>query len=291
MNKNKKMLSSKIDVVFKMLFGEQKHERITKKLIEDVIEEKVETIELEQTPYLWGNQADDKLGIIDVRATINGKNPIDIEMQILDNHDIEKRILFYWSKLYLKQIDRGDDYNKLNRSISIIFLDYEIEKLKQLSIHTKWQIRSDKNGKTILTEDLEIHIIEIPKINRMLENGKLKKWILFLENPEGEETKKMAEKEKEIKEAIETLEDISSDEAKERIAELRQKYIMDTKSQLRTAEEKGLKKGIKEGLKKGLEEGIKSGKKEIAKKMLQENIALETIIEITGLTEDEIKTD
>lgn len=101
----------------------------------------------------------------------------------------------------------------------------------------------------------------------------------------------MAEKEKEIKEAIETLEDISSDEAKERIAELRQKYIMDTKSQLRTAEEKGLKKGIKEGLKKGLEEGIKSGKKEIAKKMLQENIALETIIEITGLTEDEIKTD
>ncbi len=291
MNKNKKMLSPKIDVVFKMLFGEQKHERITKKLIEDVIEEKVETIELEQTPYLWGNQADDKLGIIDVRATINGKNPIDIEMQILDNHDIEKRILFYWSKLYLKQIDRGDDYNKLNRSISIIFLDYEIEKLKQLPIHTKWQIRSDKNGKTILTEDLEIHIIEIPKINRMLENGKLKKWILFLENPEGEETKKMAEKEKEIKEAIETLEDISSDEAKERIAELRQKYIMDTKSQLRTAEEKGLKKGIKEGLKKGLEEGIKSGKKEIAKKMLQENIALETIIEITGLTEDEIKTD
>lgn len=32
----------------------------------------------------------------------------------------------------------------------------------------------------------------------MLENGKLKKWILFLENPEGEETKRMAEKEKEI---------------------------------------------------------------------------------------------
>ena len=273
MNKNKKMLSPKIDVVFKMLFGEQKHERITKKLIEDVIEEKVETIELEQTPYLWGNQADDKLGIIDVRATINGKNPIDIEMQILDNHDIEKRILFYWSKLYLKQIDRGDDYNKLNRSISIIFLDYEIEKLKQLPIHTKWQIRSDKNGKTILTEDLEIHIIEIPKINRMLENGKLKKWILFLENPEGEETKKMAEKEKEIKEAIETLEDISSDEAKERIAESRQKYIMDTKSQLRTAEEKGLKKGIKE----------------IAKKMLQEDIAIETIIKITGLTKEEIE--
>jgi len=245
MNKNKRMLSPKIDVVFRMLFGEQKHEGITKKLIEDVIEEKVETIELEQTPLLWGNQADDKLGIIDVRATINNKNPIDIEMQILNNHDIEKRMLFYWSKLYLKQIDRGDDYQKLNRSISIIFLDYQIEELKELPTHTKWQIRNDKNGKIVLTEDLEIHIIEIPKINRMLENGKLKKWILFLENPEGEETKKMAEKEKEIKEAIETLEDISSDEEKERIAELRQKYIMDKKSELRTAKEIGIKEGIK----------------------------------------------
>ena len=55
--------------------------------------------------------------------------------------------LFYWSKLYLKQIERGEDYKELNRSISIIFLDYEIEKLKELPIHTKWQIRNDKNGK------------------------------------------------------------------------------------------------------------------------------------------------
>ena len=67
-------------------------------------------------------------------------------MQILNNHDIEKRILFYWSKLYLKQIDRGEDYKKLNRSISIIFLDYEIENLKELPLHTKWQIKNDKNG-------------------------------------------------------------------------------------------------------------------------------------------------
>ena len=205
--------------------------------------------------------------------------------EILNNHDIEKRILFYWSKLYLKQIDRGEDYKKLNRSISIIFLDYEIEKLKKLPIHTKWQIMNDKNGKTILTEDLEIHIIEIPKINRMLENGKLKKWILFLENPEGEETKRMAEKEKEIKEAIETLEDISSDEEKERIAELRQKYIMDRKSEIRTAKEIGVKEGLEEGIK----EGINKEKREIAKRMLQKGMPLESIAEITGLSKEIIE--
>lgn len=269
----KKILSPKIDVVFHMLFGEQKHERITKKLIEDVIGEKVETIELEKTPYLWGQQVNDKVGIIDIRAKINNKNPIDIEMQIADERNIEKRILFYWSKLYLKQLKEGEKYKDLNRSISIIFLDYKIEKLEQLPIHTKWQIKESENGKTILTKDLEIHIIELPKIKEKIEEGSLKKWILFLENPEGEETKKMAENEKEIKEAIETLEEISSDEAKERMAELRQKYIMDRAEELETAEEKGVKK-----------ERIA-----IARRMKEKNMPINSIIEITELTREEIE--
>ncbi len=80
METKSKMLSPKLDVVFHMIFGEQEHERITKKLIEDVIGEKVETIELEQTPYLMGEQVEDKVGIVDIRAKINKKEPVDIEM-------------------------------------------------------------------------------------------------------------------------------------------------------------------------------------------------------------------
>ena len=119
----------------------------------------------------------------------------------------------------------------------------------------------------------------------LFQMGKIKKWILFLENPEGEETKRMAEKEKEIKEAIETLEDISSDEEKERIAELRQKYIMDRKSEIRTAKEIG----VKEGLEEGMEKGSKNEKIERAKKMLNENMKIEVIERITGLTKTEIE--
>lgn len=298
MENNKRILSPKIDVVFKMLFGEQEHENLTKKLIEDIIEEKVETIELEQTPYLYGNQADDKLGIIDIRATINKKNPIDIEMQVLNNHDIEKRILYYWSKLYLKQLKKGEKYKNINRCISIIFLDYEIKKLQELPTHTKWQIKNDKKGTILLTEDLEIHIIELPKIKKKAEEGKLRKWILFLDNPDGEETRKMAEEDKEIKEAIETLEEISSDEQKERIAELRQKYIMDRESEMETAREigleegreKGREEGREEGKEKGREEGWKEAVKEIAKKMKEKGKSIQEIMEITGLTEQEIRT-
>ena len=116
-------------------------------------------------------------------------------------------------------------------------------------------------------------------------NNEYRKWILFLENPEGEETKKMAEKDEEIKEAIEALEEISADKEKVRIAELREKYIADRESELATAEEKGIKQGIEQGKKQGnIEKGI-----EIAKKLKLKNMSIEEISEITGLTKEEIE--
>lgn len=313
MEEEKRILSPKIDVVFKMIFGVQEHEKITKKLLEDVLGEEIEEVELENTPYLMGDHIDDKIGIIDVKAKINNRSPIDLEMQVLNNHDIEKRVLFYWSKLYLSQIKKGERYKKLERSINIVFLDYEIERFKNLPVHTKWQIRNNENGKIILTEELEIHIIELPKIRKKEVEERLRKWIIFLNNPGGEEIRKMAEEEKEIKEAMDILEDISSDEERLRIAELREKYIMDRESEMETAREIGLEEGRKEGLKQGLEEGRAEGREEgreegkaegikegqengvkqatvdIVKKMIEENIDIKLIEKITGLTKGQIE--
>ena len=192
----KKQFSPKLDVVFHMLFGEPKNENITKRLIEDVIGEKVENIDLNINPYLWGEQPNDKLGIVDIRAKINNENPVDIEMQMAESENLLKRILFYWSRMYIKQIEKGVDYEKLNKCISIVFTDFKIEKLGGLPQHTKWQIRESKYGKEVLTEELEINIIELGKAKEIKENNELTKWLMFLNDPYGEEAKKVAEKEK-----------------------------------------------------------------------------------------------
>ena len=78
---------------------------------------------------------------------------------------------------------------------------------------------------------------------------------------------------KEMKKASEKLKVISEDEKMQRIAELRQKAIMDEKAAIRFATEKG----------------IDIGKKEIAKKMKEEGSDYEFIQKVTGLTEEEIK--
>ena len=97
------------------------------------------------------------------------------------------------------------------------------------------------------------------------------------------------EESKEIKEAVEKLDNLSEDERMQRIADLREKAILDEKA----IYAKGLDDGIKEGLEKGIkvgEEKLKKEKLEIAKKLKDEGISIEKIEQITGLTEEEIES-
>ena len=104
----------------------------------------------------------------------------------------------------------------------------------------------DKQGKKIiLTQKLEIDIIELPKIiGKEKEQDNLLDWLYFLENPKSERvTEKMKENEN-LKEAVKKLDNLSEDEKMQRIADLRQKAIMDEKA----IYEKGLEIGIEKGI-------------------------------------------
>lgn len=171
-----------------------------------------------------------------------------------------------------------------------------------MQYHTKWKITEENDKKIILTDKLEIHIIELPKVSESEENKEeLIDWLTFLENPNSERVKEKMEENEELKQAVEKLNEISEDEHMQRIAELREKAIRDEKSIRITGLEEGreegreigIEEGRKEGRKEGIKEGIKQGKKEAkiedAKKMLEEGIALELVMKITGLTKEEIE--
>lgn len=193
-------------------------------------------------------------------------------MQVVDKKNIEKRILFYWSKMYSKSISVGDDYKKLGKSIAILITDYELEGLKEIKKYaTKWNIREDEYQKIILTDVMEIYIIELPKFERYKEKAdkKLNSWVKFIENPEVVD---MSEN-KEVCKAKKVLKEISQDEHERYLAELRQKYIMDQKA----IEGAGYDKGLKEGI------------ITVAKNMKEQNIDIEMIGKVTGLSIEEIK--
>ena len=96
-------------------------------------------------------------------------------------------------------------------------------------------------------------------------------------------------KNKNIKNAMEELEEMSEDEELRRVAELKEKYIRDEINMRRGALEDGFNEGMQKGMKEGIKEGEKLKQIEIAKNMLKENIPVETIAKITELTKEEIE--
>ena len=270
------LLNPKIDYVFKRIFGYQGNEEITTAFLSSILNKEISNLELNCNPILEKDLLDDKVGILDIKAKIDNNINCNIEMQVIDKKNIEKRILFYWSKMYNKSISVGEDYEKLEKSIAILITDYELEGLKKIEKYiTKWNIREEEYQKIILTDVMEIYIIELPKFEKYKKkaNNKLNSWVKFIENPEVVD---MSEN-KEVCKAKRVLEEISQDEHERYLAELRQKYIMDQKA-IEGA-----------GYDKGLKAGIQQEKISIAKNMKNQNIDIKIISKVTGLSIEEIK--
>ncbi len=285
MEEKLELLKPKIDVVFHALIRKG-NERIAKSIIKATTKEKIEKVELDNDRYLVGKYPEEKLGIVDLKATLDNGTICDIEIQLADNKDTAERFLYYWSRIYSSQLRKGDDYGKLNKVIGIIIIDYELEKTKEVNkLNTKWKIKEVSTGKEIeLTDVLELHIIEIPKAKKMLQkepNNELAQWVMFINNPNESEVSQIMEKNKEIEEAMNELEKISKDRELRRVAELREKAIRDEKNGLRHARE--------EGKEEGKVEGIKETAVKIAQSLKKENFTTEKIAELTGLTVQEIE--
>ena len=105
--------------------------------------------------------------------------------------------------------------------------------------------------------------------------GMINEWLTFIENSNMEELSMI--KNKYVKKAEKELEYLSGDAETRRLAELREKAIRDELA------------AIAKARREGKEEGIKKNKIDTAKKMLAKKIDINTIIEVTGLNEEEIK--
>ena len=286
-NKKIRRYPPKMDIIFQAIFGEVGSENITKDFLEKILKRKIEKISLDKNPILRRELKDDKLGVLDIVTELDGKEKCNIEMQLIDKNNIIERMLYYWSKMYTRQIKAGDDYKKLEKTIVILIADFNIKGLEEVEYHSTWKIiETNSVKKLILTDKFELDIIELSKIKgRENEKDQLLDWLIFLENPESERVARKMEENENLKEAVEKLDRISEDEKMQRIIELREKAIRDEHA----IYDKGLDDGIEKGIQKGKEKGAKEEKIKIVKSMLKENMDIEIIIKITGLTKEEIE--
>ena len=312
---NLKLLKPKIDVVFQSLFS-KKNEKITKAFAEAMLDEKVKKITINDDKELFREKPEDKLGILDLELDINDTEKVDVEIQLVDRSNIQERLLFYFSKLYYNEVKKGDDYKKAKRVVMVAILDYDLDLTKEVKrMETKWKLREENAKDLVLTDKIEIDIIELSKVRAEYERNKQNKkaqWALFINDPNTREVKDIMKENEDIEEAVVTVHKMTEDEKMRRLADLREKAIMDEKAIRRKGYEdghdagyedgmaKGMAKGMAEGMAEGMAQGIAKGieeeqkrniqkMKDIAKNLKQMNITNEQICNILKIKKDELE--
>ena len=158
--------------------------------------------------------------------------------------------------------------------------------MEKLEYFSSWKIIEEKTCKTILTEKFQICIIELPKIaNLSHKNDELLDWLFFLDNPNSERVIEKMKENKALKQASEKLDTLSHDEKMNRLAELREKAIISERTNLNAS----YAKGVEDGKREGTELGIKENTKKTALALLNENMSIEFIQKITGLSIQDIQ--
>lgn len=251
-----KLLKLKDDIVFQELFGKQKNSEITRHLLSLILQREIYNIDLDVNKRLLGNRHDSKIGRLDIRAKFNDSEECNIELQVLPHKQMEKRMLFYWASMYQSKMDKGNNYDKLKPTISILIADYKIPEIKDIQkYHTTWNLREEEYTSKIMSNDIEMHILEIPKIkkNEIL-NDELALWLKFIEDPQNKEVEEKMSQNTYMQQAREELAELSEDPDFEYMVVSRTMFLLDQQYYRKQAREDGLEEGRKEGRIEGKKE-------------------------------------
>jgi len=282
------IISPRVDIAFKKIFGVEENTDLLISLINSVVgaEDQVSEVTL-LNPYNAKNFKHDKLSILDIKAKgLCGKR-FNIEIQISDEADYDKRALYYWAKLYTEQLKTTDDYSLLSKAIGIHILNFtsilEVEKY-----HNVFRITEKETGH-LYFKDLELHTIELKKFSKnareelpeMLVRVKnsLDMWVAFLTRHDlmNKDNLPPVLDSPALKKALDVL-DFMNFRAEEREAyEDHLKWLRIEANTIKKSESKGRE----EGLAQGREEGIS----EVAQNMLKAGFEIQAIERMTGLTE------
>jgi predicted transposase/invertase (TIGR01784 family) len=297
-------ISPRVDVAFKKIFGVEENKDLLISLINSIVgpEDQVSTLTL-LNPYNPKNFRGDKISILDIKAQGKDGKRFNIEIQISDEADYDKRALYYWAKLYTEQLKVADDYALLSKAIGIHILNF-ISIPQVTKYHNVFHIREQESNLHYF-KDLELHTIELKKfcatpqedLVDLLEKVKtsLDMWVAFLTRHDLLKKDHLPAhlNDPSLQKALHVLDVMNFGPEEKEAYEDHLKWLRIEMNTLKKAEERGKQEGKEIGIQEGRELGIQEGEKkkslEIAQTMLQQGYSIQQVIQITKLSETEIK--
>jgi predicted transposase/invertase (TIGR01784 family) len=174
-------IDPRVDIVFKKIFGVEENKDLLISLINSIVskEDQVKSVIL-LNPYNLKSFKNDKLSILDVKAEGENGKRFNIEIQISDEADYDKRALYYWAKLYTDQLKSGKHYGTLSKAIGIHILNFT-SILGVPAYHNVFHIHEKKTGLHYF-KNLELHTIELHKFVESAGKQELKDFVGKVKN-------------------------------------------------------------------------------------------------------------
>lgn len=181
----------KVDYSFKQLFGSEKNKEITIVFLNAILQrtgrDTVKEVMFVNQEY-GGEYEDDKQSRLDIVVKTQAGELINVEMQLSKRNDMLKRTLFYWSRLYTVQLQKGKGYRTLLPTIAINICNFTI--FEEIShYHSTYHLYEDMVLQRLkpLDDVLEIHFIEMNKFLQAWHEDRLNplddilaRWLMLL---------------------------------------------------------------------------------------------------------------
>lgn len=288
-------ITPRVDIAFKKIFGVEENKDLLISLINSIVseEDQVASITL-LNPYNPKNFKKDKLSILDIKAEGESGKRFNIEIQISDEADYNKRALYYWAKLYTEQLKETEDYGQLSKAIGIHILNFTSIP-ESNKYHNVFHV-IERDNSIHYFKDLELHTIELKKFADNVSNqlsdvvAKIKTsldiWVAFLTKYNLFDKDNLPKNLQDIglKKALTVLEVMNFSEDEKEGYESHLKWLRIQTNTIKKYEQNAREEGFFEGKAEGEAIGIQK----IAINMINDNEPIDKIMRFTGLSKDDI---
>ena len=230
--KSKKKLNLKNDIIFKAFFSRKGNEKYLIDFLNSILKIEITKIEIKEEVNLEQLSTREKGGRLDIQATLNDGMIVNVEMQVKDKKNIEKRNDIYEAKTISRHFPRGEGYEEAKEVVAIYILDYNLfgfdeyilDTVKVLNNHRDYQVNS------IMKE----YYIQLPKFREEKRdmNNKLNQWLAVIDDTDKGEIEMAKAKNEIIKEAEVEIKYFTASEEAQYLEDMRDLWESDRTTEL-----------------------------------------------------------
>lgn len=285
------------DCIFKYLFGTKEHEALLIDLLNAFLFEelghKIYSLTfIDKEPV--SSHYNEKDVRYDICCRLDRGEKINIEVQLANHKDMNKRAVSFWSRLHNSNLAKGQKFSETTPSITFNILNFTLfhhhkRPFSRWGIIDLESLRYKDCLPTIrLSKDLCICFLELPKF-KFSEHKKLsrrEKWLAFLSDDLTFSQKEaLAMDDSTLKQACEGVENFFLSEGRYLAYIDEEMCRQDRENQITSAFEDGKEEGIK----LGIQQGIDQNRQQIVLNLINSGLDIELIKKTTGSTDDEIR--